>query len=124
MYKYLVLAVASLFGVTFAATAQQAAILGKWRTSDNDIIEFYPAGAVFGATQISTELEKDKKYNGKVVARDLKQVNPLEFDGTVIDPADNKVYTGRFIVATDKNSLNLKIKWGFLTHNETWQRVK
>ncbi len=125
MYRYFVLAFAFALGLNSAVHAQQAAILGKWKTSDKDIIEFYSINATtIGAKQISTETEKDKPYNGAVVGKDLKQVNPLEFDGTVIDPSDNKVYNGRFIIAADHSSVELKIKWGFLTHSETWTRVK
>jgi len=75
MHKHVFMTI--LFSVFFGliSRAQQVAIAGKWKTPDKDIIEFYPEGLVFMAKQISTETEKDKKDNNKIIAKDLKPVN-------------------------------------------------
>ncbi|RKR80345.1 uncharacterized protein DUF2147 [Mucilaginibacter gracilis] len=114
-----------LFSVFFGliSRAQQVAIAGKWKTPDKDIIEFYQEGRVFMAKQINTETEKDKKDNNKIIAKDLKPVNAKIFEGIVIDPKDNKTYHGRFTISENGTELNLKVKWGFLSFNETWTRM-
>ena len=92
-------------------------------TPDKDIIEFYPNGLLFTAKQISTETEKDKINNNKTIARGLKSTIGKVFEGIVIDPKDNKTYHGRFTINDSGTQLNLKVKWGFLSFNETWKRI-
>lgn len=107
----------------FISHAQQAAITGKWKTPDKDIIEFYAEGPVFTAKQISSETEKDKGNNSKIIAKELKPTTAKVFEGIVIDPKDNKTYHGRFTINDSGTQLTLKVKWGFLSFNETWTRV-
>jgi uncharacterized protein (DUF2147 family) len=123
MYKQVMMT--TVFSVFFGliSHAQQAAITGKWETPDKDIIEFYAEGQVLTAKQISTETEKDKNNNNKIIAKELKPTTAKVFEGIVIDPKDNKTYHGRFIINDSGTQLNLKVKWGFLSFNETWKRV-
>ena len=123
MYKQFLMT--TVFSVFFGliSHAQQAAIIGKWETPDKDIIEFYPNGLLFTAKQISTETEKDKINNNKTIARGLKSTTGKVFEGIVIDPKDNKTYHGRFTINDSGTQLNLKVKWGFLSFNETWKRI-
>lgn len=123
MYKHVIL---TIFLITFFAVnsnAQQPVLLGKWKTPDRDIIEFYPEGNSLAAKQISTEMGADKKNNNRIVARELMQVNTRVYEGTVIDPKDAKTYHGRFTVSDSGTVLELKVKWGFLNFKETWKRV-
>ncbi|GAA3990270.1 DUF2147 domain-containing protein [Mucilaginibacter dorajii] len=115
----------TVFSVFFGliSHAQQVAIIGKWETPDKDIIEFYPEGQVLTAKQISSETEKDKINNNKIIAKELKSMTTKVFEGIVIDPKDNKTYRGRFTINDSGTQLNLKVKWGFLSFNETWKRV-
>ncbi|WEA00628.1 DUF2147 domain-containing protein [Mucilaginibacter sp. SJ] len=115
----------TIFSVFFGliSQAQQAAITGKWITPDKDVIEFYAEGQVITAKQIGTETEKDKIYNNKTIAKELKSISAKVFEGIVIDPKDNKTYRGRFTISESGTELNLKVKWGFLSFNETWKRV-
>lgn len=70
--------------------AQQSALLGKWRTPEQTIVEFYSQGqAVTGKLIIS---ENNKSNNDKVIARDVKATSSTTFEGTVIDPKNNKNY--------------------------------
>jgi uncharacterized protein (DUF2147 family) len=123
MYKQVMMT--TVFSVFFGliSHAQQAAITGKWETPDKDIIEFYAEGQVLTAKQISTETEKDKNNNNKIIAKELKPTTAKVFEGIVIDPKDNKTYHGRFTINDSGTQLNLKVKWGFLSFNETWKRV-
>jgi uncharacterized protein (DUF2147 family) len=123
MYKQVMMT--TVFSVFFGliSHAQQAAITGKWETPDKDIIEFYAEGQVLTAKQISTETEKDKNNNNKVIAKELKPTTAKVFEGIVIDPKDNKTYHGWFTINDSGTQLNLKVKWGFLSFNETWKRV-
>ena len=68
-------------------------------------------------------IKKDKNNNNKVVAKELKATTAKVFEGIVIDPKDNKTYHGRFTINDSGTQLNLKVKWGFLSFNETWKRV-
>jgi uncharacterized protein (DUF2147 family) len=69
---------------------QQSALLGKWRTPEQTIVEFYSQGqAVTGKLIIS---ENNKSNNDKVIARDVKAISSTTFEGTVIDPKNNKSY--------------------------------
>ncbi|MGF7073050.1 DUF2147 domain-containing protein [Mucilaginibacter sp. 3215] len=115
----------TMFSVFFGliSHAQQLAITGKWQTPDKDIIEFYPEGQLFTARQIGTETEKDKNNNNKIIAKELKPAAAKIFEGIVIDPKDNKTYHGWFIINDTGTELQLKVKWGFLSFNETWKRV-
>jgi uncharacterized protein (DUF2147 family) len=123
MYKQIIMI--AVFSVFFGliSHAQQAAIIGKWQTPDKDIIEFYPEGQVLTAKQISTEAEKDKINNNKTIAKELKSTTAKVFEGIVIDPKDNKTYHGRFTINDSGTQLTLKVKWGFLSFNETWTKV-
>ncbi|OKS84639.1 hypothetical protein RG47T_0071 [Mucilaginibacter polytrichastri] len=123
MYKQVFMTI--LFSVFFGfiSRAQQVAIAGKWETPDKDIIEFYPEGLMFTAKQISTETEKDKVNNNKIVAKELQSTAAKVFEGIVIDPKDNKTYHGKFTINDTGTQLNLKVKWGFLSFNETWKRI-
>lgn len=99
-------------------------VIGKWETPDKDVIEFYNDGSAIIARQVNTQTDKDKPYNGKIVAKELKPVSNTVFEGTVIDPKDNKQYNGKFILNNNGEELQLKVKWGFLSFNETWKRLK
>ncbi|MDP4208170.1 MAG: DUF2147 domain-containing protein [Bacteroidota bacterium] len=119
MYKQSFFIAHFLIMVSFTSWSQQAAISGKWLTPDKDIIEFYSEGQTITARQISTETVKDKKYDNKIVAKDLKPLNEKVFEGTVIDPKNDKFYHGRFTINKSGTLLELKVKWGFLNFNET-----
>lgn len=107
--------VSILFSIS--ARAQQSDLAGKWLAPDKDIIEFYQDGKTLSGRQISS-LDY-KKNNNKVIARDLIPKGPRVFEGTVIDPKDNKTYKGRFVIDEDGTELELKVKWGFMSFNET-----
>lgn len=104
------------------AKAQQPALIGKWKTPDKTVIEFYLQGETITGKQISTE--HNKKNNNKVVARDLRQTTTNVFEGTVIDPKNDKEYKGRFIIDEVEPELELKVTWGLITFNEIWERIE
>jgi uncharacterized protein (DUF2147 family) len=105
--------------------AQTSKIVGKWLTPDKVILEFNSCGNAFCAKQISAEKDSDKKSNGKQIAKDLviSKENSNIFNGTVIDPSNEKTYKGIFTISEDGKTLNLKVKWGFINFNEKWTRI-
>ncbi|MBV8389580.1 MAG: DUF2147 domain-containing protein [Mucilaginibacter sp.] len=111
----------SLFSLS--SRAQQTVISGKWQTPNKDFIEFYSEGSAMIGKQVGTEAENDKKYNNKIVVKELKSVETKVFEGTVVDPKTDKTYHGRFTINESGAQLELKIKLGFLSHNEVWKRV-
>jgi len=124
MFKYFIITTAVLVFSSINTWAQQATLVGKWITPDKDKIEFYIEGQTITGKQISTETEKNKKNNNRIIATALKTTGPMVFEGTVIDPKDNKTYKGRFTINEAGTEVELKVKWGFLSFNETWKRVK
>jgi uncharacterized protein (DUF2147 family) len=120
MPRFLLLA-AILTLVSINTNAQQPALTGKWQTPDGAVIQFGQQGGTLTARQISS---KDKKNDDKIVARNVSAVSTGLFEGTVIDPKDNKAYKGRFVMNETGTELELKVKWRFISFNETWKRVK
>jgi uncharacterized protein (DUF2147 family) len=98
-------------------------ILGKWLTEDNSILEFFKSGSTIAVKQLNAGKEKDKKDNGKLVAKNLLSANKIEYNGTVIDPSNSKEYEAVFTMAPDGKSLKLKVKWGFISFKETWKKL-
>ena len=116
---FLITAIVSmLFSIN--ARCQQADLAGKWLTPDKDVIEFYQDGKTLTGKQINS-LDY-KKNNNKIIARNLVSKGSGVFEGTVIDPKDNKSYKGRFIIDQDGTELELKVKWGFISFSEIWKR--
>ncbi|SEW43771.1 Uncharacterized conserved protein, DUF2147 family [Chitinophaga sp. YR573] len=124
MFKHFLITTAVLVFFSINSWAQQATLVGRWITPDKDKIEFYIEGQTITGKQISTETEKDKKNNNKIIATGLKATSPMVFEGTIIDPKDDKTYKGRFIMNEAGTAIELKVKWGLLSFNETWKRVK
>jgi len=120
-YTFFIALILTIFGLN--SYAQLSTITGKWETPNKDIIEFYNGGQTMIGKQISTQTEDNKKYNNKIVVTDLKSVGVNIFEGTVIDPKTGKTYHGRFIMNESGTQLELKIKWGFLSHNEDWKKI-
>jgi uncharacterized protein (DUF2147 family) len=98
-------------------------LLGKWKTEDNTIIEIFKNGNTVSIKQISASKEKEKINNGKIIGKDFLYSEKTEYKGTVINPENNKEYKAVLILAADSKSLKLKVKWGFLSFNETWNRL-
>jgi hypothetical protein len=98
-------------------------LIGKWQTEDKTIIEIFNTGHIIAIKQVSSTKEKDKKYNGKTLGKNIVFVNNTEYDVIMIDPANRKEYKGVLIYTEDGKSLELKVKWGMLSFNETWKKI-
>jgi uncharacterized protein (DUF2147 family) len=98
-------------------------LIGKWQTEDNTIVEMFKNGNTISIKQITAAKEKEKINNGKIIGRDFLYSEKMEYKGTVINPENNKEYKALLILAADNKSLKLKVKWGFLSFNETWKKI-
>ena len=98
-------------------------LIGKWQTEDNTVLEVFKSDNVFSIKQLTASKEKEKKNNGKIIAKKVAFTEGSTFKGIVIDPSNNKEYDAFFIVAADGKSLKLKVKWGFINFNETWKKL-
>ncbi|MFF5383375.1 DUF2147 domain-containing protein [Pedobacter suwonensis] len=122
MYKQFLITTVILAFLSVNTKAQ--GITGKWIAPGNVVIQFYEDGQTFNAKQISAETEKDKIGNNKLVAKGLRVTSTNVYEGTVIDPKDDKNYKGTFIINKQGNQLELKVKWGFMSFKEIWKRDK
>jgi uncharacterized protein (DUF2147 family) len=98
-------------------------LIGKWQTEDNTIVEMFKNGNTISIKQITAAKEKEKINNGKIIGRDFLYSEKTEYKGTVINPENNKEYKALLILAADSKSLKLKVKWGFVSFNETWNKL-
>jgi uncharacterized protein (DUF2147 family) len=98
-------------------------LIGKWQTEDNTIVEVFKNGNTISIKQITAAKEKEKINNGKIIGKDFLYSEKTEYKGTVINPENNKEYKALLILAADNKSLKLKVKWGFLSFNETWNKL-
>lgn len=117
----MVLLLVTIAANTFGQAATEK-LIGKWKTEDNAIVEFYKASNVLIVKQLSAEKEEDKKYNGKQISKAVVPTSSNEFQSIVIDPSDDKEYKGTWILAADGKSLVLKVKWGLINISEKWSK--
>lgn len=105
--------------------AQNSKLLNsRWKTQETTVVQISEEHQTLVGRQINCQTEKYKPYNGKIVLKNLKQTSGNEFTGTLIDPATQKEYTGRFILADAGNVLHVKIKWGIFTFDREWTASK
>lgn len=124
MKLYFFITAAIIIFTSTVSHAQQTGLAGKWLTPDGAVISFYNENKMFIGRQTSAALEKDKKYNGKVIAKDVTAKDNNVFEGTVIKPENDKEYTGQFTIDASGGVLALKVKWGFMNFKENWKRIK
>lgn len=124
MNRYFLITTTILLFLFTASHGQQAGLSGKWLTPDGAVISFNSEGNIFTGKQTSAALEKDRKQNGKTVGKDIKAKGQNIFEGTVINPENDKSYNGRFTINPASDALELKVKWGFFNFKETWKRIK
>ncbi|WP_102957798.1 DUF2147 domain-containing protein [Mangrovicella endophytica] len=99
---------------TIGSAAAADPILGKWRAPGGGIVQVETCGGGYCATVISG------KHKGKA-AGEMQGANG-EYSGTVIDPRDDKTYSGSASIDGDRMSLKgcaLKI----FCKTQTWVRV-
>jgi uncharacterized protein (DUF2147 family) len=101
----------------------QDKIVCKWKTEDNTVVEIYKTPSNnLAVKQLSAGKEADKKYNSKVIGKDILGKNN-EFTGIVIDPSNNKEYKATWTLSADATKLTLSVKWGFMSFKETWFKM-
>lgn len=120
--KTLIAAILLLASSQVVGQAKLDDLAGKWITEDNAVMEFSKMGAAMVIRQIEAEKIMDKKYNGKVVGKDVVHESGSEFRGVIVDPSNGKEYKATWNLSANGKRLLLKIKWGLVNFSETWAR--
>ena len=132
----------SLFG-HFCAYSQNS-VTGKWKTIDDDtnkaksIVEISEHKGVLNGKIIKLfrepgedpdpvcdkcdpdDIRHNKKIIGMEIIRDLKKDNSEYSGGTILDPADGKVY--RCKIWLNGNNLMVRGYWGPFYRTQIWKR--
>jgi uncharacterized protein (DUF2147 family) len=95
--------------------------LGKWITEDNSLMEVYANGPRLEVKQLKAGAEKDRKHDGKLVAKDLVDTDG-GLSGVMIDNDSGKEYKGILVMDKGEKTLTLSVKWGFLSFTDVWKR--
>jgi uncharacterized protein (DUF2147 family) len=122
-FKIWIIALSLTLSSQLFAQKSTEAIIGKWLTEDYTILEIFKIDNSICIKQLSTNKEKEKISNGKLIGKNLVTSNNKEYNGIVIDPSNSKEYKGLFTLSADGKSLNLKVKWAFINFNETWRKL-
>lgn len=136
--------VATLVLLPVSLLAQPAKMLGTWYTIDEDgnrksvvVITKNSNGTYEGRIERlltgdpdrrcvnCTGAEKDKPIKGMKIIRSLREDGNKLTGGTIMDPANGKVYN--CTVSLDNKTGDLKVrgsldKTGFIGRNQTWKR--
>jgi uncharacterized protein (DUF2147 family) len=142
----LILIVAAFALLPMSLYAQSNKMLGKWYTIDEDgnrksivVITKNPNGMFEGTIEKlltgdpdrkcvnCTGAEKNKTLKGMKIIRSLREDGSKLTGGTILDPANGKVYN--CTVSLDKKSGDLKVrgsldKSGIIGRNQVWKRAE
>lgn len=110
----------SLFSV---AQAWEQDILGKWKTKNEAVVEFYHCGKGICAKQLSAKREKDKGGVGKNVVKNFTNTGTNSFEGILYIPSRDAEHKAKWILSSDKKVLTVKVKWMFLSYQEDWHKL-
>ncbi len=146
MRKIALLIFAVMMILPAATTAQPGKIVGKWYTIDEEgnkkslvviskganntyegVIEKLLTGDPARRCVNCTGEDKDKPIAGMRFIKGLKEDGDKLSGGTILDPANGKVYN--CTISLDKKSGKLKVrgsldKSGLLGRNQTWERAQ
>ena len=146
MKKSILFLIAALVLLPATMFAQPSKMLGKWYSIDEDgnkksmvlitknsngfyegTIEELLTGDPNRLCVNCTGAEKNKPIKGLKIIRSLSEDGSKLTGGTILDPANGKVYN--CTVSYDKKSDNLKLrgsldKMGIIGRNQTWLRAK
>lgn len=143
--KELIIILAFVFGAMHLSLGQSA--LGKWKTIDDEtgdlksIVEIYKKGdELYGKVielfrkpnedpdPICDECDDDrkgKKVLGMEIIRGLEQDDDVWEDGTIVDPANGKVYDCKIWVdEDDPDKLNVRGYILMFYRTQNWIRVQ
>lgn len=146
MKKSIIFLIVALVFLPATIFAQPSKMLGKWYTIDEDgnrksmvLITKNSNGIYEGTIEVlltgdpdrlcvnCTGVEKNRPIKGLKIIRSLREDGSKLTGGTILDPANGKVYN--CTVSYDSKSGNLKLrgsldKMGIIGRNQTWLRVK
>ena len=144
--KFSVLPVLFLLGVVATAFAQDASIVGKWKTIDDktnepkSIVQIYEQdGKYFGQIKElfrkpgedpdpvcdkcpDDDPRKDQPTKGMIIIQDLVKKADKYSGGTILDPKEGKIYTCKLWVEDGK--LMVRGYIAFFYRTQTWHRVQ
>lgn len=123
--KFGITVLAPLFLLVFSAHAQtkEDRFIGKWLSKDKITLEVYKTGNTLSIKQIESPKPKEKKNNGKTVAKGISETSQGEFKGISVDLNDNKEYQSNWILSNDAKKITFKLKWGFIWYSESWTKL-
>lgn len=113
MLQRLSLGLAAL--VLAAGTAYADPIEGNWRTESGERAHI-SGGGTFSI------VVKTGKNAGKNIGR-LKATGGGNYTGTVVDPNENKKYSGKAKVSGNSLTLSGCVLGGLICKNQTWSRM-
>ncbi len=146
MKKNILFLIAALVLVPATMFAQPSKMLGKWYSIDEDgnrksmvLITKNSDGVYEGTIEKlfigdperlcvnCTGADKDKPIKGLKIIRSLREDGSKLTGGTILDPANGKVYN--CTITYDKKKDNLKLrgsldKMGIIGRNQTWERAQ
>ena len=108
----LILAAMMLLAASFAAAAEP--ILGNWRTADGETISIRRCGGAFCSTVASGS------YRGRSVGT-VRGPGPV-YEGEIVDPRDDKRWTGSMTVKAKRLSLKGCLMKVFCKTVQTWTK--
>ncbi|MEL6436352.1 MAG: DUF2147 domain-containing protein [Pseudomonadota bacterium] len=113
--KKITLALA-LAGVMAAGTAFADPIVGKWRTGNGGTVNVAKCGGSFCVKVVGGQ------YGGKAIGQFAK--NGEKYNGTIIDPEQDKKYRGAAWFQGD-NTLKMRgsVLGGLIGRTDTWKRM-
>ena len=146
MFKFLFLPV--LFSLCFMAFAfaEEASIVGKWKTIDDktgdpkSIVKIYEQdGKYFGQiTELfrkpgedpdpvcdkcpDNDPRKNQPTKGMIILKDLVKKGDKYSDGTILDPKEGKIYTCKLWI--EEGNLKLRGYIAFFYRTQTWLKVE
>lgn len=144
--KLSVLPVLFLLGVAATAFAQDASIVGKWKTIDDktnepkSIVQIYEQdGKYFGQIKElfrkpgedpdpvcdkcpDDDPRKNQPTKGMVIIQDLVKKDGKFSGGTILDPKEGKIYTCKLWVEDGK--LMVRGYIAFFYRTQTWHKVE
>ena len=146
MFKLLILPVLFYFCFIATSLAQDASIVGKWKTIDDktnepkSIVQIYEQdGKYFGQIKElfrkpgedpdpvcdkcpDKDPRKDQPTKGMIIIKDLVKKTSEYSGGTILDPKEGKIYTCKLWVEGEKLMVRGYIAFFFRT--QTWYKVE
>lgn len=111
------------FSIFSYGQSWQTPLIGKWKTKNEAVLEFYKCGQELCARQLSAKREKDKGGVGRNVVKNLKRTDDNAFEGVLYIPSRDAEHKAKWVLSPDQKTLTVKVKWLMLSYQEDWQKL-